>query len=152
VQALENMSLGFWLTSAFFASIMKDIRMERSKIRPSDNIRTFYLSRFFMEYLLLLRHKEAEQNRARKEREKQKASTAAANAGANGISNGGDLSSAQAMNDPPTELVLALVGEMAEMDSVRWVVTRLKVSMDERVSHCDQHLGGGTLASPGTIC
>ena len=58
----------------------------------------------------------------------------------------------QALNDPPTELVLALVGEMAEMDSVRWVVTRLKVSMDERVGVYDQHLEGRTLASPGTIC
>ena len=92
--------------------------MERSKIRPSDNIRTFYLSRFFMEYLLLLRQKEAD---AKKEKAKKNSNDSAP------IS----------INNPeekPTELILGLVGEMAEMDSVRWVVTRLKVSMDERVS------------------
>lgn len=32
---------------------------------------------------------------------------------------------------------LGLVGEMAEMDSVRWVVMRMKFSMDERVCFCE---------------
>lgn len=97
------------LIVAFFASILKDIRMERSKIRPSDNIRTFFLSRFFMEYLLLLRGREAQEVKDRQKK-------------------GLDV------EEGKTELVLGLVGEMAEMDSVRWVVTRMKVSMDERVS------------------
>ena len=39
--------------------------------------------------------------------------------------------------DPDTAakrmMPLGLVGEMAEMDSVRWVVMRMKFSMDERV-------------------
>ncbi|WVQ93115.1 hypothetical protein IAU59_000179 [Kwoniella sp. CBS 9459] len=43
--------------NTFFASILKDIRMERSKIRPTDNLRTFFLSRFFIEYLLVLHEK-----------------------------------------------------------------------------------------------
>ncbi|WVF65442.1 hypothetical protein IAT40_000170 [Kwoniella sp. CBS 6097] len=47
--------------NTFFASILKDIRMERSKIRPTDNLRTFFLSRFFIEYLLILHEKEAAQ-------------------------------------------------------------------------------------------
>ncbi|OCF42971.1 topoisomerase 1-associated factor 1 [Kwoniella heveanensis CBS 569] len=47
--------------NTFFASILKDIRMERSKIRPTDNLRTFFLSRFFIEYLLVLHEKEAAQ-------------------------------------------------------------------------------------------
>lgn len=83
--------------------------MERSKIRPSDNIRTFYLARFYMEYLLRLRRKEAD---------------AAAQRKAAGMAD--DHGSKRMMP-------LGLVGEMAEMDSVRWVVMRMKFSMDERV-------------------
>lgn len=86
--------------------------MERSKVRPSDNIRTFYLAAFFMEYLMALRRKETEAAKKRVEK---------------------------GMPDEPERdlarlMPLGLVGEMAEMDSVRWVVMRMKFSMDERVS------------------
>jgi replication fork protection complex subunit Tof1/Swi1 len=85
--------------------------MERTKIRPSDNIRTFYLARFFMEYLLRTRRQESEAATKRQEK---------------GI-----------VDDPETAakrmMPLGLVGEMAEMDSIRWVVMRMKFSMDERV-------------------
>jgi hypothetical protein len=80
--------------------------MERSKIRPSDNVRTFYLSRFFIEYLLLLRRKET----VLKEKE---------------------MNGQQSKQE--SELALGLVGEMAELDSVRWVVTRMKIAMDDKV-------------------
>ncbi|WVW79467.1 hypothetical protein I302_101436 [Kwoniella bestiolae CBS 10118] len=82
--------------NTFFQSILRDIRMERSKIRPTDNVRTFYLTRFFIEYLLVLRHKEEE--KGKKE----------------------------------YELSLGLVAEMAEMDSVRWLFSRMKSSMDDK--------------------
>ncbi|KAI5453378.1 Topoisomerase 1-associated factor 1 [Naganishia albida] len=42
---------------AFFSSILRDIRLSRSKIRETDNLRALYLSRFFMEYLLAQRSK-----------------------------------------------------------------------------------------------
>jgi replication fork protection complex subunit Tof1/Swi1 len=86
--------------------------MERTKIRPSDNIRTFYLARFFMEYLLRSRRQETEAVAKRKEK---------------GV-----------VDEQPLKrlLPLGLVGEMAEMDPVRWVVTRMKFSMDERVATC----------------
>lgn len=84
--------------------------MERSKVRPSDNMRTFYLARFFMEYLLAHRRKEAEAAQKRKEK---------------GI---------VLDNEEDRLLPLGLVGEMAEMDSVRWVVMRMKFTMDELVS------------------
>ena len=77
--------------------------MERSKIRPSDNTRTFYLARFFIEYLLTLRRKHAATT------EKGEKATY------------------------PPELALGLVEEMAEMESVRWVVMRMRVTMDDRV-------------------
>lgn len=85
--------------------------MERSKIRPSDNIRTFYLAAFFMDYLLGLRRKEIEAARKRKEK---------------GVADEAD-------EDHRRLMPLGLVGEMAEMDSVRWVVMRMKFSMEERV-------------------
>ena len=85
--------------------------MERTKIRPSDNIRTFYLARFFMEYLLRTRRQESEAAAKRKEK---------------GIVDNPETAAKRMMP-------LGLVGEMAEMDSVRWVVMRMKFSMDERV-------------------
>jgi hypothetical protein len=86
--------------------------MERSKIRDTDNLRTFYLARFFIEFLLLVRQKAADS----KEKEKQ-----------NGHANGhGEL----AAND---ELALGLVADLAEMDSVRWVFARLRLTMEDRV-------------------
>jgi replication fork protection complex subunit Tof1/Swi1 len=64
-----------------------------------------------MEYLLRTRRQESEAATKRKEK---------------GI-----------VDDPETVakrmMPLGLVGEMAEMDSVRWVVMRMKFSMDERV-------------------
>jgi replication fork protection complex subunit Tof1/Swi1 len=82
--------------------------MERSKIRETDNLRTFYLSRFFIEYLLLLRHKESREN--------------------NGKSKENRLS-----DEVHDELALGLVAEMAEMESVRWVFTRMRSTMDDKV-------------------
>lgn len=39
---------------AFFSSILRDIRMERLKVRESDTVRFLYLSSFFLEFFLLL--------------------------------------------------------------------------------------------------
>ncbi|GAA5867194.1 hypothetical protein JCM3774_002365 [Rhodotorula dairenensis] len=38
----------------FFSSILRDIRMERLKVRESDTVRFLYLSSFFLEFFLLL--------------------------------------------------------------------------------------------------
>jgi replication fork protection complex subunit Tof1/Swi1 len=84
--------------------------MERSKIRDTDNLRTFYLARFFIEFLLLVRQREADK------KEKQ-----------NGHANG---HGEPAANDG---LALGWVAEMAEMDSVRWVFARLRLTMEDRV-------------------
>lgn len=78
--------------------------MERSKIRPGDNIRTFYLGRFFIEYLLILRRRHA------------------------GLISKGDSESF------PEELSLGLVEEFAEMESVKWVVRRMTTTMEDKVS------------------
>ncbi|WWC91099.1 uncharacterized protein L201_006040 [Kwoniella dendrophila CBS 6074] len=82
--------------NVFFQSILRDIRMERSKIRPTDNVRTFYLTRFFIEYLLVLKHKEEQKS------------------------------------EQDHRLSLSLVAEMAEMDSIRWLFSRMKSSMDDK--------------------
>lgn len=81
--------------------------MERSKIRDTDNTRTFYLSRFFMEYLMLVRDKQA------KERETGKGKGRA---------------------EEDDEMLLGYAIVMAEMDSVKWVFSRLRTTMEETVS------------------
>ncbi|OCF79113.1 topoisomerase 1-associated factor 1 [Kwoniella mangroviensis CBS 8886] len=98
MEALQSLAKSFIEScfNTFFQSILRDIRMERSKIRPADNVRTFYLTRFFIEYLLVLRHKE--EQKGKKE----------------------------------YELSLGLVAEMAEMDSIRWLFSRMKSSMDDK--------------------
>jgi replication fork protection complex subunit Tof1/Swi1 len=85
--------------------------MERSKVRDTDNTRTFYLSRFFIEYLLILRHKQESR------KDKQKA--------VEGF-----------LED---ELALGLVAEMAEMETVRWVFMRMKITMDDKVCLMQAH-------------
>ena len=87
--------------------------MERSKIRPADNTRTFALSHFFIDFLLLLRQKETDRH-------------------AQVHSSGKDKESDAHHQSIPHELPLGLVGEMAEMDSVRWVVMRMKWTMDDK--------------------
>ncbi|WWD21366.1 hypothetical protein CI109_105851 [Kwoniella shandongensis] len=82
--------------NTFFTSIFRDIRMERTKIRPSDNTRTFYLARFFIEYLLLLRNKE------------------------------------DVKGEKTHELSLGLVAEMAEIDTVRFLFSRMRFTMDDK--------------------
>ncbi|ODO06093.1 topoisomerase 1-associated factor 1 [Cryptococcus wingfieldii CBS 7118] len=97
---LQNFCRAFLETAfnTFFEYILRDIRMERTKIRPSDNIRVFYLTRFFIEYLLLLRNKLYDKGGSR-ERD---------------------------------ELPLGLVAQMAEMDSVKWLFARLRISWDDK--------------------
>ena len=80
--------------------------MERSKIRDTDNTRTFYLAKFFIEYLLAFQQREAEAN--------DKGTT----------------------NGRTDFFTLGLVAEMAELDSVRFVFGRMRLTMDDRVRRC----------------
>ncbi|KAI9636791.1 topoisomerase 1-associated factor 1 [Dioszegia hungarica] len=106
LRVLQEFSVSFIEScfNVFFTSILKDIRMERSKIRDTDNTRTFYLSRFFMEYLMLVRDKQA------KERETGKGKGRA---------------------EDEDEMLLGYAIVMAEMDSVKWVFSRLRTTMEE---------------------
>lgn len=82
--------------------------MERAKIRDTDNVRTFFLSRFFIEYLLLVREKEQIRRETGKGKEPE--------------------------NGDEEDMLLGYAIVMAEMDSVKWVFSRLRMTMDERVS------------------
>ncbi|KAK4051924.1 Topoisomerase 1-associated factor 1 [Microbotryomycetes sp. JL201] len=56
VRCLQNVAVSF-IDSAFnpfFKSVLKDIRLEHLKVQESDTVRFLYLSRFFMEFFLLL--------------------------------------------------------------------------------------------------
>ena len=87
--------------------------MERSKVRDTDNLRTFFLSRFFVDYLLILREK------------------ALAAIKSPPAVNGGEQPEKPKLD---ASVSLGLVAEMAEIDTVRWVVVRMKTTMDEKVS------------------
>ncbi|SCV67720.1 BQ2448_5331 [Microbotryum intermedium] len=56
IKVLRRVAL-FFVDSAFnpfFSSVLKDIRMERMKVKESDTIRFLFLSRFFVEFFLLV--------------------------------------------------------------------------------------------------
>ncbi|KAM0754978.1 timeless-domain-containing protein [Meredithblackwellia eburnea MCA 4105] len=62
IECLYNVGISF-LDSAFnpfFASVLKDIRMERSKVTENDAIRFLFLGRFFLEFFLLVYKDERE--------------------------------------------------------------------------------------------
>jgi replication fork protection complex subunit Tof1/Swi1 len=48
---------GLDLRSAFFTSVLKDIRLEREKVKETDNVRVLVVAAFFLEFFLLL-HKQ----------------------------------------------------------------------------------------------
>ena len=96
----EHLDLVALLMPAFFSSVLRDIRMERSKVRPTDNVRCLVLSRFFIDYFLILRSKSSGKNEGK-------------------VPEGDNLA-------------LGLVAELAEMESVRWVVMRMKSCMDDK--------------------
>lgn len=109
---------GTSLTTDFIASVLKDIRMERSKVRPADTIRALFVAAYSMEYLILLRRKAFP-----------KAEAEALQAVKDGVSTA-DIEGASAKVD--RELPLGWTIEMANLDSVRWVVSRMKMSMDNK--------------------
>lgn len=70
-------------------------------MRPADTIRVLFVSRFLMEYLLELRRK----------------------------ANKPDNPESMAQID--RDLPLSLVAEMTEFATIRWVVARIRMSMDD---------------------
>ncbi|KAL7415832.1 timeless protein-domain-containing protein [Mrakia frigida] len=92
----------------FFASILKDIRMERPKIRETDNVRALFLCTFFIEFFLLSRSRV----------------TAAAASDVKGKGREGvDISKVWDFG---------YVAEFAEIDAVKWVVGRMRLVMDDK--------------------
>lgn len=101
------------LTVAWIESVMKDIRMERSKVRPTDNIRTLFVSSVFIEYLLILR---------------QKALTKAEEAAKDATPE--DKKEIKIKLDQDIPLGLAV--EMIDITSLKWITARMRISMEEK--------------------
>lgn len=80
---------------AFFQSILKDIRMERPKIRETDNLRALYIATFFIEFFTLSRER--------------------------------------APAETKSEWDFGYIAEFTEIDSIKWVVSRMRIVMDDRV-------------------
>jgi replication fork protection complex subunit Tof1/Swi1 len=89
--------------------------MERQKVRDTDNVRLFFLAHFFIEYLLILYKRD--------QVEKGKEGEAGADGGAERI-------------------LLGYAVIMVEMDSVKWVFSRMRMTMEDKVScESDETLG-----------
>ncbi len=111
------------MTAAFFRSVIKDIRMERSKVRPSDNIRTLFVSSTLVEYLLILRGKA--QTRLEASAKKERSSRA-------------ERSSQQKAEERKeikakvdAEVPLGWAAEMVDLDALKWVTARMRIAFDD---------------------
>ena len=133
---------------AFFASILKDIRMERSKVRDADNLRALFLSRFFLEFFMTLRVKEDAERKARvaaaetlrKEAEAKKAEAAAARERLweepEPEPEGGHDEPLLPVDEVATwGMSFSLVAEVLDEWPVRWVATRMKMTLENTVSY-----------------
>lgn len=100
------------LTIDFMESILKDIRMDRSKIRPADSIRAMLIANFCMDYLVVRR-----QNLKAELSKKSEASSKS------------EPSSATTVDET---LPLGMVSVMIELDSVRFVASRMKIAKEDK--------------------
>jgi hypothetical protein len=144
--------------------------MSRSKIRETDNLRTLYLTRFFVEYFLLLRSKAKDAVASeRSEREKRRADKGKQPAkdpwdvllnplgeGTSGTS--ADVPDAQndaeGLGEEETEMYpFGLIGVMAQEDTIRWMQRRLNDSLDGKVRiTCRLSLDGVLMILVTTDC
>lgn len=93
--------------TAFFSSILKDIRMERLKVKESDTIKFLFLSRFFLEFFLLVFEKNKGKGKAVEV-----------------------VPEGEAENEPWD---FGLIAIMTEPASIGFVTARMKMAMDEKV-------------------
>ncbi len=130
--------------TAFFESILKDIRMSRSKIRDTDNLRTLYLTRFFVEYFLLLRTKalavadieKAEREKRRAEKGKQREMDPFAMLiHPLGETPDGDADVVDDTAEDAETYPFGLIGVMAQEDTIRWMQRRLTTAIDGKVGN-----------------
>lgn len=84
--------------------------MERQKVRETDNVRALFLSTFFLEFFLCSRARAL----AREATDKGKGRE------------GKGLRSSR-------DWEFGFVAEFSEIDAVRWVVARMRLTMDDRV-------------------
>ncbi len=141
---------------AFFSSVLKDIRMSRSKVRETDNLRALFLSRFFMEYFLLLRVKEQQSLKEAKAARAKKAEVDKAKAKRDQVLDpwtnmlGGDSNplgegpsrlpaqmepsaTASAEEEDETKMTFGLMAEMLEDNTRLWLNKRLRDAFDVKV-------------------
>lgn len=96
--------------------MLKDIRMERPKIRETDNVRALFLCTFFIEFFLLSRSR----------------LTAAAASDVKG--------KGREEADISKTWDFGYVAEFAEIDAVKWVVGRMRLVMEDKVSRVVHHV------------
>ncbi|GMK55868.1 hypothetical protein CspeluHIS016_0209240 [Cutaneotrichosporon spelunceum] len=109
--------------NTFFRSALKDIRMERKKVRPTDNIRLLFISSALVEYLLILRDK----MQVRLEESAARAQKSRAERGADQKSR----ERKEIKEKVDEELPLGLAAELVDLDSLRWVSACMRLAMED---------------------
>ena len=119
--------------------------MSRSKIRETDNLRTLYLTRFFVEYFLLLRTKAIAiadvEKAAREARRVAKGKQREMDPFAillDPQTEGPNDATTEVIDQPVDEVEtypFGLIGVMAQEDTIRWMQRRLTTSIDGKVRY-----------------
>ncbi|CED82764.1 timeless-domain-containing protein [Phaffia rhodozyma] len=92
----------------FFASVLKDIRMERQKVTEADNLRTLFLSTFFLDFFLSSRTLDIQAHRK-----------------SVGVQPDEDKKPVKTAWD------FGYVADFCEIDAVRWVVARMRLVLED---------------------
>lgn len=88
---------------AFVSTLLKDIRLERARVTEKDKLRLLFVTKFFLEYFLVLRAQEqSSQSDKGKSKESEKWS-------------------------------FGLIAEVIERDWIVWVLKRMREAVDEKV-------------------
>ncbi|CAK9781717.1 hypothetical protein CC85DRAFT_324759 [Cutaneotrichosporon oleaginosum] len=110
--------------NTFFRSVVTDIRMERSKVRPSDSIRTLFVSSTLVEYLIILRRKaqsrlEESARRGRDPKAKRSSQEKA-------------QKQQEIKEEVDAEAPLGWAAEMVDIDSLKWVTARMRIAFEDK--------------------
>lgn len=104
------------LIAAFFSSLIKDIRAERSKVTEKDNLRLLFLSKFFIQFFLAMRERDIGQSSA----------STAEKSGEGGGQDGEQKKS----DEEKMTLGYSLVLEVVQRGWAGWILKRMREAAD----------------------
>lgn len=102
------------LTTAFIASVLRHIRLERDGVRPTDNVRALFVLSVMVEYLLILRRQTLSRLEELAKRK------------------GGSQDSLEIQQKLDEELPLGWAAEAVDPDALRWITARMRMAMEDK--------------------